>query len=322
MSKLTTTVSTNRDFAEDIQHGLEHKYIPYKYLFDAEGSLLFQKLMHSPSYYLTKCELEIFKTYADEITSIFTDKHESFNLIELGSGDATKTKILLQHFLDKNLNFSYTPIDISKKALEDLSQDLDQNFSQVAYQTIHGDYQTGLQQIEQKENQRQIVLFLGSTIGNLKKTQTYDFLKTLRTFLRKGDLLLMGFDLKKRPELILNAYNDSRGLNADFILNGLERINKELGGNFKSNNYRYYPSYNPQTGNLDAYIVCQKPQTVYISSLELEINLKQWESIHVAFSQKYTVEEIECLATETGFKHHQSFLDSKDCFLDAIWVNP
>lgn len=319
MSKLTTTVSINQDFAQDIQYGLEHKYIPYKYLFDAEGSRLFQKIMHCPSYYLTKCELEIFKTYAEEIASIFANEQESFNLIELGAGNAMKTKILLQHFLDKNLNFTYTPIDISKQALEDLSADLDQNFSQLSYQPIHGGYKTGLKQIEPKENQRQIVLFLGSTIGNLEKKETYKFMKALQDFLRKGDLLFMGFDLKKRPELILNAYNDSRGLNADFILNGLERINKELGGNFKSNNYRYYPSYNPQTGNLDAYIVCQKAQTVYISALDLELKLKQWESIHVAFSQKYDIEDIESLAAETGFKHLQAFVDSKECFLDAVW---
>lgn len=309
-------------FAQDTKEGLKavQKSIPYIYFYDERGSWLFQQIMQLPEYYLTACEISILETYKSKMLDFFSSKN-GFNLIDLGAGDASKTKTLLQCYVEEGVNFTYTPIDLSTSILSALSESLDAAYPDLEYHAINEDYWVAMKQLmqfDEKRNERKVVLFLGANIGNFTYDESVIFLSTLKTYLNPGDLVLIGFDLKKRPEIIYKAYLDTKGITAAFNLNLLHRINQELGGNFKPNYFRFYPYYNPQTGELRSHLVSQKEQTVRIDALNMEFNFDQWESIHTEISKKHTLKEIEELAVAAGFKIKEHFWDNKCYFVDSL----
>lgn len=309
----------NKQFADDVKAGLSAplKSIPYIYFYDERGSWLFQQIMQLPEYYLTACEVCILDTYKEQMLKHFSAKNKNFNLIDLGAGDASKTKCLLEYYVEQKTNFKYTPVDLSTSILSALSESLDAAYPNLKHKAINADYWDAMEQLrEQKE--RKIVLFLGANIGNFTYDESVNFLTTLKSYLSPGDMVLIGFDLKKRPEIIHKAYLDSKGITAAFNLNLLHRINQELGGNFKPNYFRFYPYYNPQTGELRSHLVSQKEQTVQIEALNMEVHFDQWESIHTEISKKHTIKEIEELAASTGFSIKEHFIDSKAYFVDTL----
>jgi uncharacterized SAM-dependent methyltransferase len=172
-----------------------------------------------------------------------------------------------------------------------------------------------------KANERSVkpklVLFLGSNIGNMFPEDALTFCDKLKSHLQPGDLLLIGFDLKKDPQTILNAYNDSQGFTRNFNLNLLTRINRELAGNFDLAAFTHFPTYNPQTGSCQSYLVSRKQQAVAID--KQVITFEENECIHMEISQKYTVEQTDALANATGFSPLHYYYDSKRWFLDVIW---
>jgi L-histidine Nalpha-methyltransferase len=310
-------------FAEEVRQGLsaQPKYLSSKYFYDAQGSQLFQKIMELPEYYLTPCEYEILETYQTEIGQLFAQNTEKFELIELGAGDGLKTKILLRNFLQNQYNFRYLPIDISAKALEGLSEDLQQHLPNLDFEPILGEYFSALQNLplNNQADTRKVVLFLGSNLGNFNHQQALLFLQNLRNSLQKGDLLLIGLDLQKNPDLILAAYNDSQGVTKAFNLNLLERINRELGGNFKLANFKHYPVYDPLEGCAKSFIISTLAQKVSLEKLAINIQLNAWEAIHTEVSYKYTLANIAQMAQKSGFRLKQSFLDAKNYFSENIW---
>lgn len=312
----------NKRFGQDIQEGLsaEQKSIPYIYFYDERGSWLFQQIMQLPEYYLTACEVSILEENRSKLLDYFQSKTKCFNLVDLGAGDASKTKVLLEDYAHKKVNFTYTPVDLSSSILSALSESLHAAYPDMEHHPINKDYWEAMEELKanSNKNERKVVLFLGANIGNFTKEESLLFLTTLKSYLQPGDLVLIGFDLKKRPEIIYKAYQDTKGITAAFNLNLLHRINEELGANFKPNYFRFYPYYNPQTGELISYLVSQKEQNIHIEKLGMDIRFEQWESIHTEVSKKHTIEEIEGLIEEAGFKVKEHFIDSKAYFVDTL----
>ncbi|MCU0447988.1 MAG: L-histidine N(alpha)-methyltransferase [Microscillaceae bacterium] len=323
--KIIITLRINVDFfnqfAQDVQQGLSAsaKYLSSKYFYDTVGSQLFQNIMELPEYYLTACEYEILQTHQTELGKYLAAGVDGFELLELGAGDGLKTKILLRNFLQNNYHFRYLPVDISPSALHNLTEDLHKNLPNLTVQPLVSEYFVALSQLPASADTRKVVLFLGSNLGNFNHTQALFFLQSLRQGLQKGDLLLIGLDLQKQPDLILAAYNDSQGVTKAFNLNLLQRINRELGANFDLANFMHYPLYDPYEGCAKSFIISKLAQEIYIEQLACRFELGAWEAIHTEVSYKYTLSGIAQLARQSGFVVKQNFLDHRSYFCDSLW---
>ncbi len=308
-------------FADDVLRGLSAapKFLSSKYFYDDEGSRLFQEIMKLPEYYLTGAEFEIFSTQTSEIFEAFTKASETFDLIELGAGDGLKTSLLVDYFLKQNANFTYVPIDISAEALSFLTEKFQTQFPGLSIQTEQGDYFQKLETFQSKSDKRKIILFLGSNIGNLGKEQAQNFFRQLRAVMNDTDLLFIGLDLQKDPRVILRAYDDAQNVTAEFNLNLLARINRELGANFNLNDFSHYASYHPIEGAARSFLISRKTQTIFIESLNKTFDFDAWEPIFMEISQKYSLAMIEELAQTSGFEVSQYFFDSQKFYTNTLW---
>jgi L-histidine N-alpha-methyltransferase len=306
-------------FALDVLIGLSQtpKSLPSKYFYDAKGSKLFQQITALPEYYLTQCESEIFQDKKGEIAGLIGGNQ--FNLVELGAGDGRKTKILLEHFLETRLDFRYVPIDICEAAVEGLIAGLDKHSSRLPIEGLVADYCDGLKWLSKMNGHRNVVLFLGSTIGNFSHDEAREFLYGLWNALEDGDYLLIGFDLKKDIQLLERAYNDSQAVTAQFNLNLLHRINRELGGNFDADQFQYHSTYNALSGAMESYLISRQEQVVDIETLNQSFAFAAWEPVHTEYSYKYLESDIASLAEETGFTIVAQLMDSKGYFVDSVW---
>lgn len=313
------TDSCLRLFADEVSAGLSStpKELPCKYLYNEEGSRLFRKIMELQEYYPTGCETEILERRKGDIAAAIGTR--AFNVVELGAGDGTKTKILLRHFLDAGLLFHYVPIDISESALQGLKEDLGREFNDLVVQGLATDYFEGLRWLAQSVRRMNLVLFLGSNIGNFAPSESRTFLSSLWSAANHGDLVLIGFDLKKDLDTILRAYNDLSGVTARFNINILRRINDELGGDFDLAGFEYYSTYNPRSGAVESFLISRKRQTVSIDLCGRAFSFAKWEPIHTESSYKFDKGELSRLAPEHGFEEAANFYDSRGYFADALW---
>ena len=307
------------DFAFDVDAGLSRpqKSISSKYLYDAEGDRLFQRIMELPEYYLTRCEYEILRDNRDKILTLIGDG--PVNLVELGAGDGKKTFLLLERFFEKGLQFRYVPIDISESAIKGLVESCCDCYSQMAVEGLVAEYFDGLKWLASQNQRRNFVLFLGSNIGNFTQAETELFLRGLWDALNDGDLVLIGFDLKKDVNRIKDAYDDSQGVTAQFNLNLLSRINRELGGDFKLDQFEHHCAYNEEMGAIESYLISNEKQDVCIDSLGKTFCLEAKEPLHVEYSHKFSEEDIAQLAQNAGFRIVAQFYDSDRLFVDSVW---
>jgi len=307
-------------FLQDVLTGLQSspKYMQSKYFYDEEGDKIFQQIMDSEEYYPTDCEMEIFKEQTPELANVLKNGFDEFDLVELGAGDATKSFFVLNQLIKNNAKFTYYPIDISSHIISELENNLPQKIKGIKVKGLNGEYFEMLRKAYQVSDKRKVVLFLGANIGNMPVEEAKTFCKQLREHLSEDDLLMIGFDLKKHPEVIRNAYNDKKGYTKEFNLNLLRRINKELNANFDIDAFDHYPSYDPQTGACKSYLVSLKKQTVNIAENE-PIFFDENESIFMEVSQKYSIHEAEELALQACFKPVKHFFDSKKWFIDSVW---
>ena len=315
----TATIALT-SLAQDVDKGLSarNKFLPSSYFYDEQGSRLFQQIMDLPEYYLSRCEAAILHRHKKEVQQIF-ETPQGFDLIELGAGDGTKTAILLAQFLSQNIDFQYKAIDISDDALIDLEARLQHQFPNLSVEMLADDYFLGLERIQLQSKRRKVILFLGSTIGNFTYNAAIQFLSKLRSYLNENDLLFIGFDLKKEPALILDAYNDNQGVTAEFNYNLLRRINQELGGNFVVENFVHAPIYHPQNGCAESYLLSKVKQKVFIEALNKSFYFDEWEAIHTEVSYKYSMQDMAKLANAAGFRPQSYFSDEKRFFCDAVW---
>ncbi len=321
---LTSEDSTRRfgereEFALDILVGLSdtNKKIPSKYLYDDEGSRLFSEIMNLDEYYPSECERESLELNKDTIGKIFG--REPFNLVEFGSGDGRKTRVLLDHFLKNNIDFHYVPIDISQSAMIDLMERIENHFPSLQIDAIVAEYFDGIKWLNNRSDRRNVVMFLGSNIGNFSHAEARVFLRNVWSCLNAGDYLLTGFDLKKDIDMLLCAYNDSKGVTAKFNLNILERINRELGGEFDISMFRHFGTYDVFSGAMESYLVSLVDQEVFIEEIGRSFHFSEWEPIHTEYSYKYLISDIDQLASETGFEVIEHLYDSRKYFVDSIW---
>lgn len=318
----TTTVSFKDIFARDLLSGLssEVKKISSKYLYDDHGDALFQQIMKLQEYYPTRCEFEILTMHKQDFLSVFSQGNDSFNLVELGAGDGTKTKILLNHFSKEQANFVYSPVDISGHILQELKEDINKRFPEITVNPLQCDYFDAVSTMGRQQSEaRLVVMFMGANIGNFNLEEAQIFLQNLHDSLPSGSLVMIGFDLQKDPHVMLRAYNDREGVTRAFDMNMLLRINKELGGHFDLDLFDHYPTYDPLSGEVRSFLISKKDQNVAIDYLEKNFHFDAWEAIQIEVSRKYTLKEIDGLAKRTGFLPINKFFDCKHYFTNVVW---
>lgn len=314
------SMNPTNEFANDVLEGLtsKPKFLQSKYFYDDQGSKLFQQIMRMPEYYLTDCELEIITSKKKEIIDVVSNG-QKIELIELGAGDGLKTTELIAQLTSQKVDFSYIPIDISATAINELEKMLLEKFPNLHFNGKTGDYFYMLDQLKKGQTTQKLILFLGSNIGNMTLEQSIRFLQKLGHALQTNDYLLIGFDLKKDENIILNAYNDSAGITAAFNMNLLQRINDALDADFNLSNFKHIETYNNGTGTASSLLVSLCKQKVQLRKLNLSIEFETDEPIHTEISQKYDWQTIEQMADQSGFQIVRNLTDKRQYFTDSIW---
>ncbi|EPR69154.1 L-histidine N(alpha)-methyltransferase [Cyclobacterium qasimii] len=308
---------TNTNFEKDILKGLksEPKQLSSKYFYDEKGSEIFQEIMQMDSYYLPGCETEILTKKSQEIIALLPNT--TYDVVELGAGDGTKTAIFLDALLKSEKKINYLPLDISPEILEVNKKFLIEKFPDLNVLPIAGDYFETLEKIKPRKNPK-IVLFLGSNIGNFEGEKAVAFLQFVRQYLGEGDLFLLGADLKKHPHTILMAYDDPEGITKRFNLNLLHRINKELKGSFVLENFDHFASYDPLSGTTKSFLISKVKQNAQVAGQT--IAFERDEPVHMEISQKYNITDLVQLRENAGFKTDHHFTDSQRYFSISLFA--
>ena len=304
-------------FAKEVNKGLNSniKSLPSRYFYDSKGDELFVKIMNMPEYYLTDAELEIFNQQTSDLIKSFGMNGEHFEVVEFGAGDGLKVLKFLKQL--NGHNFTYAPIDISVNAVKKLKDRLLDEIPGLDFDGRQGEYFEVLDSL--KDVGKKVILFLGSNIGNLTDAMAHKFMVKVSDLMNSHDKLLIGFDLKKKPEIIEKAYNDPHGYTREFNLNLLRRINHELGGNFCIDSFEHVPEYDSDSGAALSYLVSLKEQTVQIQATGASYKFGKGERIHTEISRKYDLKTINKIAKDTGLIVRKTFYDSRKYFIDVLF---
>lgn len=307
------------DFKDHVAWGLSQpqKILSCKYIYDEKGSNLFQEICSLPEYYLTDCEREILESNDQFFYDLFSKN--KLHIIELGSGDGAKTKVLLQHLYNQDIEIHYVPIDISCSSIELLTHSCKEYFPGMKIHGLIADYFKGLSYLTEKLDGKKIVLFLGSNIGNMDVNQSTSFLLHISKELAPDDYLFIGFDLQKDTSILISAYDDPKGITEQFHKNLLHRINRELDGRFDSDEFAYRCFYDPTINAIQSYLVSNKKQTIEIGAINTSIHFRKGETIHTESSYKYSTSQIESLALSSGFQPVHHLFDRRSYFVDSLW---
>jgi len=281
-------------FSGDVVAGLRArpKTLPCKYLYDAHGSKLFDEISTLEEYYPTRTELAIVRDRIDEMAAVLG---HDFRLVEYGSGSSMKTRVLLERLLGIT---EYVPVDISRSHLLQSVEALAGDYPDVPIVPVCADYTRTFELPPARE--RTIVYFPGSTIGNFHPWEAREFLSRIAAQCGADGGLLIGVDLKKDPAVLHRAYNDSRGVTAAFNLNLLARINRELDGDFLTNDFTHEAIYNQALGRIEMHLVSAVSQMVQVGGHMFSFDER--ETIHTECSYKYTIDEFAALARSAGFE--------------------
>jgi len=307
------------EFAQDIKRGLTSnpKHLFPKYLYDELGSRLFEAICEVDEYYLTRSEDEILTTHAEEIVAAIP---ECETLIELGSGSAEKTRKIIEALIRQRGELLFVPIDISASALKESSHALLDSYPELRINAYAADYFQALDALSLESEHPVLVLFLGSNIGNFEPGEALNFMRAIRRVLRKGDALLLGADLKKNREALEAAYNDSLGVTRSFIVNELERINRELGANFDLWTFGLRSFYDETLGRVEIYLESLRAQTVEIRGLGLNLDFKAGERIHMENAYKFDQGDLRRLGNQSGFELRRTWHDKQNRFSSNLFV--
>ena len=294
-------------FREDVIAGLSlpRKALLPKYFYDAKGSRLFEAICRLKENYPTRSELDLTRAH---IGAIARFAHRGCTLIEYGSGESLKSRLLIEALRPA----AYVPVDISPEALRGATVGLRRRFPWLAIEAVHGDFSQPLKIPIVKGRGRRVVYFPGSTIGNLTPEESHAFLRMTRGQVGPKGAMLIGVDLKKDANLLHAAYNDAKGVTAAFNLNLLARINRELGADFDLRRFRHYAFYNATPGRIEMHLVSLAAQAVNIG--DFRFHFEAGESIHTENSYKYSIDSFRALARSAGFKGEKVWLDSKGLF--------
>lgn len=296
-------------FAEDVRAGLGAR--PYrlspKYFYDDLGSALFDAITRLPEYYLTRVERDLLATYGRDIAGRLEGPLE---LVELGSGSALKTRLLIDALLERQQALTYHPIDISAEAVTESSLALSAAYERLRVDAYASDYFSLLREKRLQTTDRVLALFLGSNIGNFEPDDARELLSLLAGALRPGDGLLIGYDLKKDPSILELAYDDPTGVTAAFNKNLLARINRELGGDFDLHRFAFRARWNEEAGAVQSFLVSEGQQRVCIAAAQLDVAFAAGDAIHTESSYKFSRDEIVALAKRCGYAENTSYTDA------------
>lgn len=303
---------TITDDGQDIIKGLtqQQKTIPPRYFYDAQGSQLFEQICQLPEYYPTRTEASILRQSARDISKI-TGQIE---LIELGSGSSTKTRLLLDAYQTLNYPLTYIPIDVSGSILKESANNLLQDYPTLKIQGKVGTYEQCLTQIKTSDKQPKMVLFLGSSIGNFNQTECDRFIDLITDSLKVGEYFLLGIDLQKPVQVLEAAYNDAQEITAAFNLNMLQHLNWKFQGNFNINLFEHQAIYNTIEHQIEMYLISKQPQTATLQSLDLVVNFEAGETILTEISRKFNLAQMAQYLDAKQLAVCQSYTDEKKWF--------
>jgi len=307
--KSIVDLAERRAFREDVITGLTStpRTLPCKYFYDARGAELFQKICELPEYYITRTELGILRLRGAEIAAALGPDIE---LIGLGTGAGTKTRILLEELRSPRV---YVPIDISKEQLANSSARFRKTFPSLEVLPVAADYLEPFElPLPRKISARSVVYFPGSTIGNFEPAAAVEFMERLVDLAGEGGGLLIGVDLQKDRRIIEAAYNDSAGVTAEFNLNLLDRINGEVGADFRLTDWEHRAVYNENAGRIEMYLVSGTDQTVHME--DRQFHFPAGEKILTEHSYKHTPEGFAVLARKAGFDFQKLWTDDARLF--------
>lgn len=285
----------------------EQKRLPPVLFYDAAGSALFEKITETPEYYPTRTELAILASHGDGILDALPKGH--VEVVELGAGSAAKTETLLRTLLARQGHARYFPIDVSESALEEASARLARNLPQLEVQPIVGRNRAALASLPPESMGPRLVLFLGSSIGNHEPDEAAAFLRDVGASLRPQDRLLLGTDLVKDPRVLEKAYDDAAGVTAQFNLNVLVRLNRELGANFDLESFRHVARYDADQRRIEMHLESTRAQTVVVPGLGA-VRFAEGETLHTENSYKYSEESVLAMCRRAGVRR------------EAVWTDP
>jgi dimethylhistidine N-methyltransferase len=292
-----------RDAISDLsQH---QKRLSPKYFYDSTGSELFEAITRLPEYYPTRTELGILRDRGSDIAAIIP---KGAALIEFGAGATTKVRRLLE----KSAFAAYVPVDISGEFIKAQADALSRDFPDLAIYPVAADFTASFALPEAVAHLPKVGFFPGSTIGNFEPHEASRFLRSARQILGTGAQMIIGADLEKDERLLHDAYNDAAGVTARFNLNVLERINRELGGDFDISAFTHHAIYNRERHRIEMHLISNKQQAVRM--LGTSFSFRPGESIHTENSYKYSIERFGALARRSGWQVRESWTDPKGMF--------
>lgn len=299
-------------FAADVRAGLgaAEKSLPCVYLYDEQGSRLFEHICELPEYYCTRAESEILRAHAADVEALAPAPAQ---LVELGSGSSVKTRYLLEAFLSARERVVYQPIDVSGEILAASAEELRMGHPRLEVRPICARYEDGLEAVDRGEGPV-LLLWLGSSIGNFERHEAVDFLTALRRQLAPGDQILIGMDLIKDASVLEEAYDDAAGVTAAFNLNLLARINRELGGDFDLERFRHVAFWNAEAARVELHLESAVDQTVRVAALDASFDFAAGERIHTENSHKYDPPAIAALAERVGMNPLAQWFDERRRF--------
>ena len=319
---MATTTCVAPEMVAEVRAGLVRtgqKELPSKYLYDSVGSALFEVICTLPEYGLTRADERLLQTYSGEIVSKLTTP---VVVAELGSGTGKKTRCILEALSSlQHTSYSYFPIEISASALTSCKRELgDIDF--VSIVGLEREYLDGLLEVaaRREPGQQLLVLFLGSTIGNFEHPADEKFLREVRNILCPGDALLLGTDLKKETQRLIQAYDDPLKVTAAFDMNILARLNRELDADFVLDNFEHVARFNDKTSSIEMHLRSKVQQTVNIPAADLTVSFRAGETIWTESSHKYTREEICRLARTAHFELLGQWIDQQWPFAESLLI--
>jgi L-histidine N-alpha-methyltransferase len=290
--------------------GSQPKSLPTQFLYDRRGSELFEQITELPEYYPTRTERAILEARSSEIVEAAGD---GAAIIEFGSGSSVKTRLLIEAALARRPELRYLPIDISFDFLKSSSAELLRDYPGLRITALGGEYFDAADSLPTHDGPR-LILFLGSNIGNLTREEAVDFLRRVRGNMTAEDRMLVGLDLVKDRATLEAAYNDRQGITAEFNLNLLRRINRELDGHFDERRFQHDAPYDEVEQRIEMRLYSVGDQRVRVDGVDLSFDFADGEYIHTEWSHKYTRESFSALSAHAGLSIEHLWTDGRQWF--------
>ncbi len=309
---LNPNLSTSADGGTTVIRGLTQtqKFLPPRYFYDDKGSQLFEQICALPEYYPTRTEAAILEQYAGEVARMTG----TCELVELGSGSSTKTRLLLDAYQGLGYPLRYLPIDVSASILEEGARRLLKDYPSLQVRGLVSTYEQALKKLKPAPLPARMIFFLGGTLGNFSQQECDRFFSQITAALEAGDYFLLGIDLQKPTDILEAAYNDSQGVTAAFNLNVLQHLNRRFRGNFDLSLFEHWAFYNQSELQIEMHLVSRRSHSVCLEALDLTVDFAEEETILTEISRKFNLQQMQQYLEAQGLPPIQVWTDSKQWF--------